>query len=98
MSGRKPRIVLSELSRQDLRDIFAFTLKRWGEEQLKTYRRMVEQAFDVIATDPLVGRPCHGYLRMTVGRHNIYYRAEPHAIYVVRILHDRMDAIRHLGG
>ena len=98
MSGPKSRIILSEPSRRDLRDIFVFTLKRWGGEQLKTYKRMVEQAFDTIAKDPLVGLPCHGYLRITVGRHYIYYRVEPGAIYVVRILHDRMEAIRHLGG
>lgn len=98
MSDRKLRIILSEPSREDLRDIFAFTLRRWGDDQLKTYRRMVEQAFDAIIADPVTGRTCHGYLRMTVGRYYIYYRVEPDAIYIVRILHDRMDAVRHLTG
>ena len=37
-----------------------------------------------------------GYRRRIVQRHVIYFRIESYGIAVVRILHDRMEATRHL--
>lgn len=93
----RSRITVSDPARQDLRDIFVFTLRRWGSDQLKTYRALVDTAFGALAADPHLGKPRHGYLRYTVGRHHIFYRHDAGTIYIVRILHDRMDAARHLG-
>jgi toxin ParE1/3/4 len=36
------------------------------------------------------------YRRSSVGRHMIYFRASDYGVAVVRVLHDRMDAPRHL--
>ncbi|NBQ87811.1 MAG: type II toxin-antitoxin system RelE/ParE family toxin [Betaproteobacteria bacterium] len=37
-----------------------------------------------------------GYRRWCVERHMIYFRMTDFGIAVVRVLHDRMDALRHL--
>ena len=37
-----------------------------------------------------------GYRRRSVERHMIYFRMTDYGIAVVRILHDRMNAARHL--
>ncbi|MDP0500303.1 MAG: type II toxin-antitoxin system RelE/ParE family toxin [Verrucomicrobiota bacterium JB022] len=37
-----------------------------------------------------------GYRKYPVGRHVIYYRVQPDALEVVRILHQRMDVERYL--
>jgi plasmid stabilization system protein ParE len=34
----------------------------------------------------------------TSGRHNIFFEADGSRILVIRVLHDRMDYRRHLGG
>jgi toxin ParE1/3/4 len=96
MATPKYRIVTTLRADQDLRDIYDFTLKRWGRDQLITYAEKIDQAFATIAETPAIGRPRHGYLRTTVGRHHIFYRTDSETIYIIRILHDRMDAPRHL--
>jgi toxin ParE1/3/4 len=37
-----------------------------------------------------------GYRRHTVEQHVIYFRPTPYGIAIIRILHQRMDAARHL--
>jgi toxin ParE1/3/4 len=37
-----------------------------------------------------------GYRRQTVGRHAVYFRVDADVVIVVRVLHERMDAQRHL--
>ena len=37
-----------------------------------------------------------GYRRYNVGRHMIYFRVTSYGIVLIRILHDRMEAARHL--
>jgi toxin ParE1/3/4 len=96
MASPKYRIVTTLRADQDLRDIYEFTLTRWGRDQLNTYAEMIDRAFSAIAENPTIGRPRHGYLRTAVGRHHIYYRTEHDTVHIVRILHDSMDAVRHM--
>jgi toxin ParE1/3/4 len=91
-------LILSQPARKDLRDIFAYTLQHWGEAQLRVYRDRIDAALKALSLDPSVGKSRHGYKTVYVGRHHIYYRHDAAAIFIVRILHERMDATRHLGG
>ena len=43
-----------------------------------------------------IGRTKHKLLVYAAGKHLIYYRIEAATVYVVRILHERMDAAHHL--
>lgn len=92
------RLVLSQPARKDLRDIFAYTLQQWGEMQLNVYRDRIDATLKALGLDPSVGKSRHGYKTVHVGRHHIYYRYDATTIFIVRILHERMDATRHLGG
>lgn len=96
MGSPEYRIVYTDPAEQDLRDIFSFTLRRWGRDQLNTYAEKIDQMIAEIMADPHIGRPRLGLLRMTVGRHHIYYRIESETIYIIRVLHNRMDVVRHL--
>ncbi|WP_140987143.1 type II toxin-antitoxin system RelE/ParE family toxin [Asticcacaulis tiandongensis] len=96
MGAPEYRIVYTDPAEQDLRDIFSFTLRRWGRDQLNTYAEKIDQTIAEITANPQIGRPRLGLLRITVGRHYIYYRIEAETIYIIRVLHDRMDAVRHL--
>ncbi len=92
------RLELSEPARQDFRDILSFTLQTWGERQLVEYKRKLDGALTAIAENPQVGHARHGMTVYPVGRHVVFYQIEASArtVYVVRILHERMDALRHL--
>ena len=98
MSARNFRLELSESARQDFRDILSFTLQTWGERQLVEYRQKLDAALQVIAENPQAGRARYGMMVYPVGRHVVFYQVDDNArtVYVVRILHERMDALRHL--
>ena len=98
MSASKFRTELSEPAQRDFRDILSFTLQTWGEGQLAEYRRTLDGTLKAIIENPRVGRPKHGMMVYPVGRHLVFYRIKEAAltVYVVRILHERMDALRHL--
>lgn len=98
MSAPELRLELSEPAQRDFRDILSYTLQTWGEEQLAEYARKLDGALRAIAENPQLGRPKHGMMVYPVGRHLIFYQVEEAAptVYVVRILHERMDASRHL--
>ena len=77
-----------------------YTLKEWGIGQAHRYTDELAAAFDRLANKPQLGTSCDyirkGYRRSRVGRHAIYFRITEYGIAVIRVLHDRMDAARHL--
>ncbi|MEI2774015.1 MAG: type II toxin-antitoxin system RelE/ParE family toxin [Candidatus Competibacter sp.] len=98
MSVRNFRLELSESARQDFRDILSFTLQTWGERQLVEYRQKLDAALQIIIENPQAGHARYGMMVYPVGRHVVFYQVDDDArtVYVVRILHGRMDALRHL--
>ena len=98
MSSPKRRIELSQQAKEDFRDILSYTLTTWGESQLAKYRASINDALHVILHNPSAGRPSvKPTLKvLAVEHHRIFYRTIDDTIYVVRILHQRMDTSRHL--
>ena len=84
----------------DLDGIFDYTRQQWGVEQAVQYTQLIEQACRALAEASLPAQDCShirsGYWRYLVERHAIYFRVQPNGIDVIRILHGRMDAPRHL--
>ena len=98
MSSPKRRLELSQQAKEDLRDILAYTLTTWGESQLAKYRASINDALHIILHHHSAGRPSvKPTLKvLAAGHHRIFYRAIDGTIYVVRILHERMDTSRYL--
>jgi toxin ParE1/3/4 len=92
--------VLSPRARADLEGIWDYTAERWGVDQAEDYIRLLQRAIEIVADDPRKGRPCDevrkGYRKYTAGSHVLLYRSAKAGIYIVRILHGRMDFERHL--
>lgn len=91
---------LSPAAQDDLDGIFDYTAQQWGFEQAIRYTQAIADACARLAAAPLQSRDC-GHIRPTyrcaaVGRHMLYFRVEDYGIAIVRILHVRMDAPRHL--
>lgn len=93
---------LSPAAQGDLEAIFDYTVERWGLDQAGLYVQGIEYTCSAMARDPLQGQACDhvrsGYRRAAAGRHYVYFRIESYGIAVIRILHQRMNASRHLQG
>ena len=84
----------------DLEAITAYTAERYGLEQAERYAMNLLSSADLAATFPTMGRlyVAHKreFRRYSAGRHVLFYIEEPEGILIVRILHQAMDADRHL--
>ena|SRR5579863_8766422 len=98
MSSPKRRLELSQRAKEDIRDLLSYTLATWGESQLAKYRTSIDDALQGILRNPCAGRPSvkPALKVIAAGHHRIFYRTIDDTIYVVRILHERMDTSRQL--
>ena len=91
---------LSRKAQRDLDGIFDYTVKHWGLPQALRYTDLIEAACASLAEAPQHGQDCAairpGYRRWSVEQHLIYFRQTSYGIAIIRILHQRMDQVRHL--
>jgi toxin ParE1/3/4 len=90
---------LSPLAEADLEDIWLYTFKTWSLEQADSYQADIVAAFDGLARGQKKGRPVdirEGYFKYPVGLHLVFYQINDLHIDIIRVLHQRMDARRHL--
>jgi toxin ParE1/3/4 len=92
-------VTFSSRAKADVQVIWNYTVEHWGKGQAEIYLRLIGAAVGAIMADPGIGRPCDdvrpGYRKYLVGSHVLFYRATAKAVFVVRILHQRMDVERH---
>ncbi|AOO79524.1 type II toxin-antitoxin system RelE/ParE family toxin [Bosea vaviloviae] len=100
MSGRRGGYWLSPLAEADLEEIWLYSFREWSADQADKYHNDIVSAFDGIAAGTKKGRPVdirEGYFKYAVGSHVFYYKqVDTGEIIIIRILHQRMDANRHL--
>lgn len=91
---------LTPAAERDLENIWGYTRQQWGINQADRYAESLEQAFADLAQAPKIAMSCdhilRGYRCQRVERHKIYFLVTAYGISIVRVLHDRMDAARHL--
>jgi len=91
---------LTPAAERDLENIWLYTRQQWNTVQADLYIDILANAFTELAQTPKTAPACdhirNGYRRLSVVRHMIYFRVTDFGITIVRILHDRMDAPRHL--
>lgn len=93
------RVTLTTAAKADLDQIFVYTLEEWGLEQARQYVRNVHTALHDLATGKRTAQPLfqnRAYKRIKVGSHVVIFVEQPDQYRVVRILHQRMDIMRHL--
>ncbi len=75
-------------------------MKKWGFARSEIYIMGLHETFERLAEFPDMGRNVDhiraGYMQMESGRHAIFYRKIESSILIVRVLHERMDFVRHL--
>jgi toxin ParE1/3/4 len=93
-------LILSPQAEDDFTDILQYTFDNWGETQTYAYRAILDKALLAIQQYPQIGhvRPelSAEHRLFPAGSHIIIYRVSDNAVYVSRILHERMEITRHL--
>ncbi len=96
-----PRYRLTLAADADLVHIWNYTAKTWGQNQAKEYLKRLERCFIDVAKNPKKGRPRNEILpdlfSYQEGKHVIFFKKRPTQIFILRVLHERMDIPRHLG-
>ena len=94
------RLVLSSRADKDLAGIADYTIEQFGIEQARHYRNGLEKLFQSLLEYPLQGRPATELApklrRIEYQSHVVFYIATKNKIRIVRILHQSMDAKKHL--
>ena len=97
-----PDYRLTPAAERDLEGIWDYTARQWGQAQAEHYTDALVAVFQDLAADPAGAgsTACdhirQGYRRRRVERHIVFFKRTAYGIAVVRILHERMDAPRHL--
>ena len=100
MSSGGAEYQLTPEAERDVENIWRYTLEEWGVEKANRYVDDIVESFGLLVDSPGLGAPCdhirQGYRRVIFREHAIYYYPTDDGIAVIRILHRRMDAQRHL--
>ena len=85
---------------RDLENIKIESETTWGRVQRERYIGDLELRIGRLRERPELGPPSRDrpdLRRLIVGRHAVFYQFDELRIRIVRILHQHMDAPRHLG-
>ena len=86
---------LSVKARAEIKKIFRYSFQQFGENQAVKYKVGLEECFQLLADNPDMGRECNGirdgYFRHEHESHIIFYRQRSNDIFIITIIHDRMD-------
>ena len=95
------RYKLSAAATADLAGIRDYSAQSWGEARASTYLRDLRHRLRWLAAAPRRGKHrddlMTGLLSYPQSSHVIYYRIGREEIEIVRVLHRRMDPVRHVG-
>ena len=92
---------VSNAAMNDLREIAAYTERTWGGRQRREYLRFVDEAFHLLADSPSLGNQCD-YIAENLRKypcrsHIVYYEPDSAGIFIVRVLHRKMDVSAAIG-
>jgi toxin ParE1/3/4 len=94
------KIHVHALAESDLVDIWRYTFEEWGETQADKYLDELDSRIRKLADNPEWGKRCdhvrNGYRVLFAGSHAVYYTVTVDIVYIIRVLHGRMDPDRHL--
>ena len=93
-------LVHDRAARNDLIEIWTYTLNTWGEVQADHYLELVASAIRSLTSEPERGRGRDelrkGYRSVQVEHHVVFYTVSQNEVRIRRVLHEAMDLPRHL--
>lgn len=93
-------IAFSPAAEFDITEIWAYSADLWGPDQADNYVDAIRDVCIALAAGAKGGRPVDvlpDFMKYFCGSHVVYFLDRPTQIDVIRILHQRQDAVRQLG-
>lgn len=91
---------LSKSAEQDIKNILDYSYVAFGEKVAEQYFISLKKCLQTLGESPLIGINNDlwrkGYFRHPHKSHLIFYKLKGNGIYIVRILHKKVDIKRHL--
>lgn len=95
-----PKYSFTDAAEHDLERIIDHTLEYWGAGQAEKYVSGLKELAQSLAENPKLGVRRNDLLEelliFSYSSHILYYFEQPHGITIIRILHGRMDANKHI--
>lgn len=91
-------VAFSPAAEADLGEIWDYTADRWGPGQADSYTDAIRDTCYALARGTKQGRPSvlPSFQKYLCGSHVVYFLDYADRLDVIRILHQRQDAERHL--
>lgn len=87
-------------SRKDLKDIWHYTDKKWGEAQADKYLKGISTVCQEISKHPTIGRLLYGIstdIRVyRYHKHYIFYLDSKKSVRIIAVLHEKMDLLKRI--
>lgn len=94
------KIEFTRDAERDLINIFLYGIENFGPALAEQYLETINAKIEMVAHPPDFGADysfvINGVRRYEVASHAVYYRSTQSGLLVLRVLHGRMDAGRHL--
>ena len=94
------QLVIAPAAKNDLKDIYKYGLRHWGQAQSESYLSNLKTQFWLLTEQPLVGTERSDLLPDTrslpIESHTLFYRVTANRVEIIRVLHGRQDPHRHL--
>lgn len=91
---------LSNRAADDFGSIYEYTWRQFGSEQADKYTLELDLFLSLLAKNPLAGRDVseviNGVRRHDYRLHAIFYVQSDYGIFIIRILHQKMNPLLHL--
>lgn len=89
------KLVLTDRAREELREVYLYTLDTFGLAQADRYHEQLLQSFKLLRQFPELGRPKDrlrpGLRLYAVGRHQILYSSDADVIRIEGLPHDSRE-------
>ncbi len=94
------QLVIAPAAKIDLKDIYQYGLRHWGQAQSDSYLENIKDQFWSLTEQPLMGieRPelLPGARSLPIESHTVFYRVTADTVEIIRVLHGRQNPQRHL--
>ncbi|TBR45080.1 type II toxin-antitoxin system RelE/ParE family toxin [Marinomonas agarivorans] len=94
------QLVIAPAAKADLKDIYQYGLRQWGQAQSDSYLKNLKDHFWSLIEQPFMGleRPeLQADTRsLPIESHALFYRVIADTVEIIRVLHGRQDPQRYL--
>ncbi len=94
------KYTLSKQAERDVKKLIQSSYLNFGFDVTDKYQRGLNNCFSLLASEPSIGVSADSlrskYRKFPYQSHVVYYKVRKKDIFIVRLLHERMNELEHL--